>query len=157
MDVVPCDEHRSGRVGRDRRLALDRQSRVVVDHDVSRTEPDRVVHLQQRVRLVRDRTVRVELRARRHEDPAAATDLADPRSIRRAAGPGLTLVQVIANGEPVDLDEGATVDDLLRALRLGGKWVLVERNGEPVPRPELTTTPLNDGDTLELVRAVAGG
>ena len=66
-------------------------------------------------------------------------------------------MQVIANGEPVDLDEGATVADLLRALRLGGKWVLVERNGEPVPRPELTTTRLSDGDTLELVRAVAGG
>ena len=69
----------------------------------------------------------------------------------------MTVMQVFANGDPVDLDEGATVADLLRALRLGGKWVLVERNGEPVPRPELATTQLNEGDTLELVRAVAGG
>ena len=66
-------------------------------------------------------------------------------------------MQVIANGEPVDLDEGATVDDLLRALRLGGKWVLVERNGEPVARRDVDTTMLDDGDRLELVRAVAGG
>ena len=66
-------------------------------------------------------------------------------------------MRVTANGEPVELAAGATVADLLAALRLGGKWVLVERNGEPVPRPELDSTRLADGDTLELVRAVAGG
>lgn len=62
-----------------------------------------------------------------------------------------------ANGDEVELGEGATVDDLLAALGLGGKWVLVERNGEPVPRAALATTALADGDRLELVRAVAGG
>ena len=66
-------------------------------------------------------------------------------------------MRVLANGDPVELPAGATVDDLLAALRLGGKWVLVERNGEPVPRNELGSTNLADGDTLELVRAVAGG
>ncbi len=66
-------------------------------------------------------------------------------------------VRVIANGEPVELPDGSTVDDLLTALRLGGRWVLVERNGEPVNRRELATTALHDGDRLELVRAVAGG
>ena len=66
-------------------------------------------------------------------------------------------MQVTANGDPVDLPDGATVTDLLTALRLGGKWVLVERNGEPVPRPDLASTVLADGDRLELVRAVAGG
>ena len=67
------------------------------------------------------------------------------------------MVQVIANGKPVDLDDGATVDDLLRALGLGKRWVVVERNGEPVPRRETATSVLADGDRLELVRAVAGG
>jgi sulfur carrier protein len=66
-------------------------------------------------------------------------------------------VRVVANGGDVDLPEGATVDDLLGVLGLGGKWVLVERNGEPVPRGALATTSLADGDRLELVRAVAGG
>jgi len=66
-------------------------------------------------------------------------------------------VKVIANGEAVDLDEGATVEDLLAALGLRGRWVLVERNGEPVPRAELASTVLSEGDRLELVRAVAGG
>ena len=66
-------------------------------------------------------------------------------------------MKVIANGEPRDLPDGATVDDLLRALNLGGKWVLVERNGEPVNRRDLATTTLAEGDRIELVRAVAGG
>lgn len=63
----------------------------------------------------------------------------------------------MANGDPVDLPEGATVTDLLTALGLGGKWVLVERNGEPVDRTDLDRTVLDEGDRLELVRAVAGG
>jgi sulfur carrier protein len=55
------------------------------------------------------------------------------------------------------MPSGATVDDLLRQLGLGAKWVLVERNGDAVPRAELPATRLEDGDRLELVRAVAGG
>lgn len=66
-------------------------------------------------------------------------------------------MRVIANGDPVELDDGATVADLLGELGLGGRWVLVERNGEPVRRAELASTVLDDGDRLELVRAVAGG
>jgi len=66
-------------------------------------------------------------------------------------------MRVLANGDSVELQEGATVADLLAELQLGAKWVLVEHNGEPVPRKQLTTTPLRDGDRLELVRAVAGG
>jgi sulfur carrier protein len=66
-------------------------------------------------------------------------------------------VRVLANGDPVDLPDGATVDDLLGALGLGGKWVVVERNREPVARADLATTVLAEGDQIELVRAVAGG
>ncbi len=66
-------------------------------------------------------------------------------------------MRVTANGRPVDLPEGATVENLLAALGLGGRWVVVERNGQPVARSALATTVLADGDRLELVRAVAGG
>jgi sulfur carrier protein len=66
-------------------------------------------------------------------------------------------VRVTANGKPVDLEDGATVDELLHALSLGGRWVIVERNGEPVPRASFASTALRDGDRLELVQAVAGG
>ena len=64
---------------------------------------------------------------------------------------------MLANGKPVELRDGATVTDLLTELRLGGRWVLVERNGEPVERDDLASTRLAAGDRLELVKAVAGG
>ena len=66
-------------------------------------------------------------------------------------------MRIVANGDPVELDEGATVDDLLVALGLGGKWVVGERNRGPVARADLATTVLAEGDRIELVRAVAGG
>ena len=66
-------------------------------------------------------------------------------------------MRVVANGDSVELADGSTVDDLLVALGLGGKWVVVERNREPVARADLATTVLAEGDRMELVRAVAGG
>lgn len=66
-------------------------------------------------------------------------------------------MQVLSNGSPLDVPDGCTVDDLLRQLGLGAKWVLVERNGEPVNRRDTAATVLQPGDRLELVRAVAGG
>jgi sulfur carrier protein len=66
-------------------------------------------------------------------------------------------VLVIANGDEVEVAEGASVADLLDQLGLGGRLIVVERNGEPVPRRDLATTALAGGDRLELVRAVAGG
>ena len=64
---------------------------------------------------------------------------------------------MIVNGDALTVEDGSTVGDLLASLDLGAKWVLVERNGEPVERRALPTTELADGDRLELVRAVAGG
>jgi len=66
-------------------------------------------------------------------------------------------VKVTTNGDEVTLRDGSTVMDLLDHLGLGARWVLVERNGVPVERPDLATTGLAEGDRLELVRAVAGG
>ena len=51
-------------------------------------------------------------------------------------------ITVVSNGRPVELPEGSTVTDLLTSLQLGGKWVLVERNGEPVERRLLDRTVL---------------
>jgi thiamine biosynthesis protein ThiS len=66
-------------------------------------------------------------------------------------------VEVIANGRAVDLPEGSTVADLLDALGLARRTIVVERNGEPVERAAMTATVLAAGDRCELVRAVAGG
>jgi thiamine biosynthesis protein ThiS len=66
-------------------------------------------------------------------------------------------VQVIVNGHGTELVEGASVQALLAELGLDGRWVLVERNREPVERRHLSSTTLSDGDRVEIVRAVAGG
>ena len=66
-------------------------------------------------------------------------------------------VKVTANGQERILPEGSTAQDLLDHLGLGARWVLVERNGEPVERAHLADTALGEGDRVELVRAVAGG
>jgi sulfur carrier protein len=67
------------------------------------------------------------------------------------------MMEVVANGEPVAVAADATIADLLAQLGLGARWVVVERNGDPVARAELSRTRLTQGDRLELVRAVAGG
>jgi sulfur carrier protein len=64
---------------------------------------------------------------------------------------------VIANGSPVVLPEGAQLSDLLAVMGLGSKWVVAERNGQAVDRADMAATALDDGDRIELVRAVAGG
>lgn len=64
---------------------------------------------------------------------------------------------VIANGDEVEVTDGASVAQLLDQLGLAGRLIVVERNGEPIPRKEQSTTTLAAGDRLELVRAVAGG
>jgi sulfur carrier protein len=66
-------------------------------------------------------------------------------------------VQVVANGHPVDLPDGATVATLIDRMGLTGRVVVVERNGEPIDRRSVTSTALADGDRCEVVRAVAGG
>ena len=66
-------------------------------------------------------------------------------------------MRVQANGKPVELARGARMTDLLAALGLGARWVVAERNGEAVPRSAMATTVLEEGDRIELVKAVAGG
>ena len=61
------------------------------------------------------------------------------------------------NGDDVEAPDGSSLGQLLEQLGLGRRLIVVERNGEPVPRAEVATTLLADGDRLELVRAVAGG
>ncbi|HEV3474902.1 MAG TPA: sulfur carrier protein ThiS [Actinomycetota bacterium] len=66
-------------------------------------------------------------------------------------------MRVVANGTAVDLDDGTTVAQFIESRNLDPRYVVVERNGEPLERARYEETHLTDGDRLELVRAVAGG
>ena len=61
------------------------------------------------------------------------------------------------NGREHELARGETIGALLERLGLGGRYALVERNGEPVERTAYAETELQGGDTLVVARPVAGG
>ena len=64
---------------------------------------------------------------------------------------------VLVNGKAQELEGGETVAVLLERLGLGGRYALVERNGEPVERERYDDTELSEGDRLVVARPVAGG
>jgi sulfur carrier protein len=66
-------------------------------------------------------------------------------------------VTVLVNGKPQELSGGETVAALLERLGFGGRYALVERNGEPVERARYADVELADGDKLVVARPVAGG
>jgi sulfur carrier protein len=66
-------------------------------------------------------------------------------------------MRVTANGAVYEIDPGTTVEGFIRSRRLDPRLVVVEHNGEPLERSRYEATLLEDGDRLELVRAVAGG
>ena len=66
-------------------------------------------------------------------------------------------LQLTVNDEARTVPAGSTVADLLRALGLAPQQVAVERNKVIVRRAEHATTPLVDGDRLEVVTFFGGG
>ena len=64
---------------------------------------------------------------------------------------------VFVNGKPQELAGGETVAALLERLGFGGRYALVERNGEPVERARYGDVELAEGDELVVARPVAGG
>ena len=61
------------------------------------------------------------------------------------------------NGEDREFSSGISVASLLAELGLKPDRVAVELNRDLLPRDRWTTTPLNDGDQLEIVHFVGGG
>jgi len=66
-------------------------------------------------------------------------------------------MNLFVNGEPASAAEGDTVETLLEQMGLPQKGVAVERNREIVPRSLYATTPIADGDRIEIVQFVGGG
>jgi thiamine biosynthesis protein ThiS len=66
-------------------------------------------------------------------------------------------VKLQVNGEPLELARGATVADAVRALGCGPRGIAVAVNSELVRRDEWPTAELAEGDSVEVLHAVAGG
>lgn len=61
------------------------------------------------------------------------------------------------NGQKNQSTAARTVGELLRELKLDKPGVAVEVNRQLVPRRQHDTTPLHDGDSVEIVTLVGGG
>ena len=68
-------------------------------------------------------------------------------------------MNVVVNGEPRELDAGATVQAVLAALELPGgeRGVAVAVDAEVVPRGEWRARELSEGARVEVLRAIQGG
>lgn len=61
------------------------------------------------------------------------------------------------NGEARTAPAGSTLGDLAQEVGLDPRVLLVEHNGEALPRENWSPRPLTEGDQVEFIRIVAGG
>lgn len=66
-------------------------------------------------------------------------------------------MQLIVNGEERQVEDTPTLGEFLALCVLPSKMVVVERNGEIVPREKYDVTMLANNDVLEIVQMMAGG
>ena len=65
-------------------------------------------------------------------------------------------MQVSVNGQIEEI-EAQSLDSYLDSKLLLGRRIAVELNGEIVPKSQLSSVMLVDGDVLEIVSAIGGG
>ena len=66
-------------------------------------------------------------------------------------------MEIVINGESLQVPAPLSVVELLRHLDMQGDRVAVELNREILRRDHWATTSLNDHDHLEIVQFVGGG
>ncbi|MFA6045110.1 MAG: sulfur carrier protein ThiS [Phycisphaerales bacterium] len=66
-------------------------------------------------------------------------------------------MQVTVNGQSMELDDGATVRQVIERLGLAKAACAAEVNKKLVPRRDQESCTLANGDTVEVVSLVGGG
>jgi thiamine biosynthesis protein ThiS len=67
------------------------------------------------------------------------------------------MLQLQVNGSPMAIPGGSTAEDLVVTMGLSRSACAFELNRRVVPRRDRATTPLTDGDAVEIVTLVGGG
>ncbi|MBN1824858.1 MAG: sulfur carrier protein ThiS [Candidatus Eisenbacteria bacterium] len=67
------------------------------------------------------------------------------------------MAEITVNGERRPVGGPLPLLRLLAEMEIGPRWVLVERNGEPVPRDRYEVTVVEPGDRLEIATPMGGG
>jgi sulfur carrier protein len=66
-------------------------------------------------------------------------------------------MKVNVNGQPMELDDGLSVEALLVRLGVKRQFTAVAVNREITPRAQYAVTALREGDRVEIVRPMGGG
>jgi sulfur carrier protein len=66
-------------------------------------------------------------------------------------------VKASVNGEEHELPDGATIAQLLAQVNAPERGIAVAKNDRVVRRAAFEQEPINEGDRIEIIRAVAGG
>ena len=61
------------------------------------------------------------------------------------------------NGNPMELPDGLTLEELLTRLGVRREFTAVALNREVTPKAQYASTVLADGDKVEIVRPMGGG
>lgn len=66
-------------------------------------------------------------------------------------------IEIIVNGDPLQIDAGARLTDLIARLELTPERLAIELNQSIAPRAKWSEIELKSGDKLEIVHFVGGG
>ena len=64
---------------------------------------------------------------------------------------------ITVNGQPMDVADGLSVEDLLAQLGVKRQFTAVAVNREVTPKSEYGAVKLSEGDRVEIVRPMGGG
>lgn len=67
------------------------------------------------------------------------------------------MIKALINGKETELESEITVSKLLETYKLPAEGVAVAINSDIVSRPTFGSTCIQEGDKVELIRAIGGG
>ncbi len=67
------------------------------------------------------------------------------------------MTTIVLNGEEKTVDQGLTLDGLLKNLALDPGLVVVEVNRQIIPKARFAQTPCQDQDQIEIAHFMGGG
>jgi thiamine biosynthesis protein ThiS len=67
------------------------------------------------------------------------------------------MIEIKANGKPFEIEDNTLLVDFIASIDLAIERVVVEYNKEALTQSEAKQQVLKNGDSLEIIRIVAGG
>jgi thiamine biosynthesis protein ThiS len=71
--------------------------------------------------------------------------------------PGESMPHAHINGERTELTPGTTIMSFVASKNITPEHIVIEYNGEIIPRSKWESIPIGDGDSLEIVKFLGGG